>query len=832
MVNEDYAVNNDQILTTKSPRLVRVFIAQRKIIFLSASISCGLLALFFLFKSFQLNNQGYWEYQNTLEKKHTTLDKLGQKVVDLKYDRESPSDRIGDNFEAELKDLVTLQEELNNIPTFIERKQKAILTAKLQQESANLQLQRQILTDWQKYREIVDRAYNDLLALKTELSKQELNYLSDRQVITRLNELLEEAEFYRLTPHQSSASTIETQIEMLKQLKLKNNNHKEVNFIFDRLIVAGESLLQYQPKIEKVSQQAITSLNVDNLAEVQQIIDSQYQTTLTQIVRDRGLAYLFFLLTLGLIACQIISNLKRTNRSIIHILENFTVELETKVAQRTAELADSMAETESALIQAKEANQAKSRFLANMSHELRTPLNAILGFTQLMCRDVSLAKEQQENIKIINRSGEHLLKLINDILEMSKIEVGRVTVNNNNFDLSLFLKSLEEMLSLKAKAKNLELIFEKASGLHQYIEADEGKLRQILINLLGNALKFTESGSVILRISSQQAEPKKPAFLDSDSYYLHFEVEDTGPGISNQEIDKLFTPFEQTEVGRQAREGTGLGLSISQKFVELMGGEITVESTLGRGTIFKFDVLVRSIEPTNNELNRYLPVKSIAGGYSYRILVVDDIAESRLLLNKMLSSVGFEVKEAGNGKEAISVWQSWQPHLILMDMQMPILNGYEATKQIKALSTANTQTVIIALTASAFEEERLVILAAGCDDFMRKPFYESELLEKVAQHLSVDYIYEEIDTNNLNFKQRSDSGSSITQELTREELAVMNEEWRKELYQAAERVDNRAIFQLIEQIPSQYSATAQKLALLVEHFRCDKIIDLTETALK
>jgi CheY-like chemotaxis protein len=198
----------------------------------------------------------------------------------------------------------------------------------------------------------------------------------------------------------------------------------------------------------------------------------------------------------------------------------------------------------------------------------------------------------------------------------------------------------------------------------------------------------------------------------------------------------------------------------------------------------------------------------------------------------MLSSVGFEVKEAGNGKEAISVWQSWQPHLILMDMQMPILNGYEATKQIKALSTANTQTVIIALTASAFEEERLVILAAGCDDFMRKPFYESELLEKVAQHLSVDYIYEEIDTNNLNFKQRSDSGSSITQELTREELAVMNEEWRKELYQAAERVDNRAIFQLIEQIPSQYSATAQKLALLVEHFRCDKIIDLTETALK
>jgi signal transduction histidine kinase/DNA-binding response OmpR family regulator len=830
MVNEDYAVNKDQILIPKSPRLVRVFIAQRKILFLTASIFCGSIALIFLGKSFQLNNQDYWEYQHTLEEKHHALDKLRQEVVTLKYNRDRASDESGNNFDAELKNLSTLQEELNSLPNFIDLKQESILTTKLQQEVKNLQLQQQALIAWQQHQEIVDKAYNDLLALKAELNKQELNYLSDRQVITRLNELLEEIKLYNITLNQSSASIIKTQIDMLKQLKIENN--KEANFIFDRLISSGEILLYNQPKIEGLFQKTLISLDVENLAEVEQIIQSQYQTTSSKINRDRGLAYLFFLLTLCLSAYQIISNLKRTNRSIIHVLENFTAELETKVAQRTAELAESIDKTESALIQAKEANQAKSRFLANMSHELRTPLNAILGFTQLMCRDVSLAKEQQENIKIINRSGEHLLKLINDILEMSKIEVGQVTVNNNYFDLAIFLKSLEEMLSLKAKANNLELIFEKASGLHQYIEADEGKLRQILINLLGNALKFTQCGSVILRINSHSAEADKLDFLDSDSYYLHFEVEDTGPGISDREIDKLFTPFEQTEVGRQAQEGTGLGLSISQKFVELMGGELTVKSILGQGTIFKFDVLVKSIEPTNNELNRYLPVKSIAGGHSYRILVVDDVAESRLLLNKMLSNVGFEVQEAGNGKEAISVWQSWQPHLILMDMQMPILNGYEATKQIKALSTPDTQAVIIALTASAFEEERIVILAAGCDDFMRKPFYESELLEKIAQYLSVDYIYEEIDVNNLNSNPKDNNGASITQELTGEELEVMSPEWRRELYQAAERVDNRAIFQLIEQIPSQYSATAQKLALLVEHFRCDKIIDLTETALK
>jgi signal transduction histidine kinase/DNA-binding response OmpR family regulator len=828
MVNEDSAVNKDQNSEISYLRFILALIAYRKILFITASISCGIIALICLVKSVRLDNREYWDYQNALEKKQTLVIELQQTIINLKYDRQESSN----NLDSYFKDLTVIQSEIDLLPTFIDLNRRQILLDKLNRESVNLQNQKQLLQDWQQHQESFDSSYNYLVALKQELDRQKLDrVLVDKQLIEQCTELLEEIQLYKLTANKSSASLITTQLDMLKQLQ-PDYQSKEAKFIFDRLITSAETILNNRPLIENLLQKIIDSLDVDNLTEIEQIWDLEYQQQLTQINRYRWLGYIFSLLTLGLSAYQIISHLKRTNRSIIKILENFTEELESKVAQRTVKLAESINKTETALTQAKEANDAKSRFLANMSHELRTPLNAILGFTQLMCRDESLAKEHQENIKIINRSGEHLLKLINDILEMSKIEVGQITLNVNNFDLCLFLKGLEEMLSLKARSKNLELIFDKAKDLPQYIEADEGKLRQILINLLGNALKFTERGSITLKVSlrsiSQAKKIQQYGFLDTDTYFIHFEVRDTGHGISSQELDKLFTPFEQTEVGRKAQEGTGLGLSISQKFVELMGGELVVESQIGIGTTFKFEITVKSIEPTKTDLNRYLEVKRIAGKSTYRILVVDDVAESRLLLNKMLSKVGFKVQEAANGREAIDLWKNWQPHLIFMDMQMPILDGYEATKQIKALSSTS---IIIALTASAFEEERLIILAAGCDDFMRKPFYEFELLEKIAQYLNIDYIYEDIPTPNVN-SDNDKAAAIITQELTKEELTVMSNEWLKELYEAAEQVDNRAILELIDQIPPHQAAIAQKLALLVEHFRCDKIIDLTEPATK
>ena len=276
----------------------------------------------------------------------------------------------------------------------------------------------------------------------------------------------------------------------------------------------------------------------------------------------------------------------------------------------------------------------------------------------------------------------------------------------------------------------------------------------------------------------------------------------------------------------KSQEGTGLGLSISRKFVELMGGELKVESVVNEGTVFTFEILVRLIENTVIEENRQQKIVGLAANQpQYRILVVDDVEASRLLLRKMLTSLGFAVEEAGNGQEAIDVWQNWQPDLIFMDMRMPVLDGYEATKQIKS-QPGGDKTVIIALTASAFEEERVVILSAGCDDFMRKPFYEAELLEKMGHHLKIDYIYED-DSHPL-LDDNIFAQTTMAQNLTPEDLAVMPEDWRSQLYQAAMQVDNQEIFRLLAEIPLEYNSLTTSLKILVEQFRCDKIIDLTE----
>ncbi|HLO88458.1 MAG TPA: PAS domain S-box protein [Nostocaceae cyanobacterium] len=476
-----------------------------------------------------------------------------------------------------------------------------------------------------------------------------------------------------------------------------------------------------------------------------------------------------------------------------------------------------------AVIAADAANRAKSEFLASMSHELRTPLNAILGFTQVMSHDLHLSSEHQQNLAIINRAGEHLLNLINDILEMSKIEAGRTVLNISSFDLMHLLVSLEEMLEFRAMSKGIKLIFTTASNLPQYIQADENKLRQVLLNLLGNAIKFTDHGSVTLRVA---VKDDNQISQQNQQLTLHIEIQDTGAGIAPEEIELLFETFGQTATGRKSQQGTGLGLAISQKYVQLMGGNITVSSKLGEGSIFAFDIQITPASIADIQIN--IHKRQIIGlapqESEYRILVVDDARDSRLLLEKILTSIGFIVQTAANGQEAIALWQQWQPHLILMDMQMPVMDGYTATKMIKAKALPNSHTPIIACTAKAFEEQRQEILSAGCDDLINKPFREEELLEKIGEYLTVQYIYKEQNYPSLN---QHNQKSTLSEEEILPLLLQMSPDLLTQIYNAAAQCSDDLIIDLTEQIPAEKEALKNYLIDLANHFYFEKIMELT-----
>lgn len=484
-------------------------------------------------------------------------------------------------------------------------------------------------------------------------------------------------------------------------------------------------------------------------------------------------------------------------------------------------------QTEVVLQQAKEAaeaaNYAKSAFLTTMSHELRTPLNAIIGFAQLMNHSASLPPEHRDYTAIITRSGEHLLNLVNDILDMSKIEAGQIMLNPKLFDLYHLLAQIEDIFRLRASGKGLYLLVEIMPDVPRNVQTDEGKLRQVLINLVGNAIKFTERGGIMLRV-----ELKGQAITPNSTFWLHFSITDTGPGIAPTEIKTIFEPFGQTELGRYTEQGAGLGLTISRKFVQLMGGEITVASEIGQGSTFSFSIQVDRIEPntlvrSEPELTRRV-IGLEPGQPHYRVLIVDDNLENRQLLVELLAPIGFDLREATNGQEAVEVWTEWQPHLIWMDVRMPVMDGYMATRQIKS-APQGRQTVIIAITASAFEEEQAVALASGCTDFIRKPFREAEIFELMREYLGLSYIEAVWQADTTLAELKEEDKAAI-------DWSVLPAEVLSALEQAALRIDVEEVANLIETVRGYNSSLAGILAELAHRFQYDEIVALLERRLR
>ena len=785
----------------------------------------SLIILFLIQKSLPLNRKYALQY-------HQAFLKAKQEIYALERDlltMQSHSLKLNIIFDSRIKAINSAITQLKSIPDFIDSSEQNFKNELEAQEKA-LKSQFSTIYSLQESRSISVRSCRKISSLISEIERtpQTLgeNISSNNELFIIVNDLLEDSFRYCQNTTDELKADIQQHLAKINTL-LNSERYRDGKFIFTEFLSHSKELIAQSNLVEYYNKQIKVTNIIDGLQSIEADYLQLYYKQLQEINNYRFFGFVSLLSIVVFVAYKVNSNLATTNRNIVEILENFTKELETKVEERTAQLEDSIKNTEAALAQAQNANQAKSRFLANMSHELRTPLNAILGFSQLMTRDSSINAEQQENLKIINRSGEHLLKLINDILEMSKIEVGQITLNETQFDLHLMLISIEEMLRLKANTKGIELSFQIAQNVPRVIYTDEGKLRQIIINLLGNALKFTERGTVTLAVKTSNTPSAKDKidFLFSDTRTLNFSVTDTGPGIEPEEMKGLFTPFEQTRIGRISNEGTGLGLSICHKFVDLMGGELKVESSLGKGSNFYFDILIRvkdfqTLAAVDRPKAENRKIVSLALDRQYRILAVDDVPASRLLLRKLLTEVGFSVEEAEDGREAIAKWQQWHPDLILMDMRMPKIDGYEATAKIKA-EPKGRDTIIIALTASAFEEEKVVILSAGCDDFMRKPFKEEELLEKIGQYLNIEYIYEDTPTA---------SRAEPIVEITPDSLAVMPHKWRSQLYDAAAKVDNQEIFELLAEIPEEYESLAKALADLAEQFRCDKIINLAKSA--
>ncbi|MCP4326209.1 MAG: DUF4154 domain-containing protein [Alteromonadales bacterium] len=612
------------------------------------------------------------------------------------------------------KETAVMQKKLANQKRAI-IKEQADLKQAVEQSKKQQKKLAQLSKEVMKHRNELDTQSKQLKLQQVKFEQQSQQIIKQKQDYLQM---------------QANFNAVEKRTEQQKEIIDKQKEQiaterKKYFQVTEKVRQREDALLEQEKKIaERITYIADLDTKIK-----QQEVELNEQTTIigTQkrflfaLVIAVVLAAMFTLLALVSYRVKKQTNLRLQEQNLL--LENSAEQL--VIARNTAE----------------KANKIKSVFLATMSHELRTPLNAILGFSQIIQMDPHLPANLKEKVTIINRSGEHLLSLINEVLELSKIEAGRVSLIPVAFSLTSMINEVKAMLYSRMEQKGIQFQLKISDKLPSVIVSDQGKVKQVLINLLGNAIKFTEQGRITLRVSllgegnSIKASPELQTIC--------FEVQDTGVGIKEQEFKKIFAPFEQASTGLKKENSSGLGLSISRHYAKLMGGDITFNSHWGVGTSFFFEMQAERSNQQIQKINAFsTPLALAPGQVTKRILVVDDIANNRNILEQMLVPIGFEIKKANDGVAAINSFKEWSPDLILMDIKMPVLDGMQAVQKIKLLPNGK-EVAIIMVSATVLDETQKMVEQLGLNGFIKKPVEFKDLLEQINRCLGLKYIYQE-----------------------------------------------------------------------------------------